>query len=157
LTSPLLLIAIGDTLRSDDGAGHVLADRLAPFLTAAGLTVSCIHLHQLVPETVEDIAAAGMVVFIDAALGNTEVEFHPVVPTPALGASPHMFSPENLMALVNQFFPSVPPAFLLTAPGKDFSHGESLSQETQTYVIEATEMWRSLRDIYFSSPQVSHH
>jgi hydrogenase maturation protease len=130
-------VAIGNTLRTDDGAGHVLAAALEPHLQASGLPVQRIDLHQLVPETAEDIAEAGMVVFLDAAVGEQKIYWRAVERSNAVGSSPHSLSPENIMTLVEKLYGFAPPAFLLSVPGMVFSHGEGLSRKTSRFVDEA--------------------
>ena len=71
-TAPMiLLIAYGNPLRRDDGAGHVLADRLEKTWRGQGLAVQRLDVLQLTPELATEIAdpAVDLVVFADAQPG----------------------------------------------------------------------------------------
>jgi hydrogenase maturation protease len=148
LTKPLLLAAVGNTLRSDDGAGHALADLLEPLLQAASVPTQRADAHQWLPELAEEVAAAGMVVFLDAAKGGSDIEWRAVAPAQTLGASPHSLSPDGILWLAEQLYGCVPPAFLLTIPGNDFSHGENLSATVQAKIAHAAQMWTKIAAEY---------
>jgi hydrogenase maturation protease len=141
LSKPLLLIAMGNSLRRDDNAGHALAARLEPLLRAASLPVECLDLHQLVPETVEDILHAGMVVFLDASATEPGVRLRALGRSTEASALPHAISPSALLAMAAELFACKPPAFLLTVPGNDFSHGEEMTSATLAAVDEAAGLW----------------
>ncbi|MCB0173868.1 MAG: hypothetical protein KDJ97_25330, partial [Anaerolineae bacterium] len=66
----LLIIACGNSLRSDDGAGLIFAERLEYACRALDVMVERISVHQLLPELAADIAAEAVqaVVFIDTRL-----------------------------------------------------------------------------------------
>lgn len=61
-----LVIAIGNPLREDDGAGPAVAARLVErgVLREGDTDIVCVH--QLLPELAERIAAARVVIFVDA-------------------------------------------------------------------------------------------
>ena len=62
------MVGYGSTLRSDDGVGWHVADRLADDPRLAGAEV--LARHQLTPELAADVARAALVVLVDAALGG---------------------------------------------------------------------------------------
>jgi hydrogenase maturation protease len=66
-----LLIAIGNTLRRDDGAGHRVLE-----LLELPEGVQALRCHQLMPELSEDIGPADVVAFIDADVnpGSAQLE-----------------------------------------------------------------------------------
>jgi hydrogenase maturation protease len=61
----VLVVGYGNSLRSDDGVGHAVADRLAadPRLRGAEVRTQ----HQLTPELALDASRASLLVLIDAA------------------------------------------------------------------------------------------
>ena len=128
----LLLIAYGNPLRQDDGAGWLLADRLEQACGARGIEVRRLSVQQLLPELAVDIAADDIdaVIFSDARPAEHDraaVAVRALAPglgSPALG---HHLTPEIALAYAGQLFGHCPPAWLLTVPGVEFSHGEQIS------------------------------
>ena len=131
----ILILAYGNSLRRDDGAGFALADIIERLLHEAGTTVGRIDSHQLGPELALDMAADNIsaVVFVDTRAvsdtsDNMQVRIRPTVDarssSPALG---HQLDDSVLMAYIRHLFDKAPPAWLITVPGVDFSHGEGLS------------------------------
>lgn len=138
----LLIIGIGNTLRRDDGAGWVLAERLAAALRAAGQLVHLRCVHQLAPELAEEIAesTATALLFVDVAAGGEAPAVQPVVPDPtAFPASTHHLAPAALLLLVEKLYGPWPPTWLATVPGVDFEHGEGLSAVAAAGVEAALE------------------
>ena len=64
-----LVIGYGNTLRSDDGAGQIVAEKIAQWNLPG---VRSLAVHQLTPELAEIIAQADAVIFIDAITTNLE-------------------------------------------------------------------------------------
>jgi hydrogenase maturation protease len=131
----ILLIAYGNPLRQDDGAGLRLAERMAERWRSIGAPVRHVAVQQLAPELAVEIATPEVtaVVFVDtraaAGLAGT-VEITPLAPpelaTPSLG---HHFQPDVLLAYAALLLEGrpPPPAWLATVPGVAFDHGEGLS------------------------------
>jgi len=128
----VLLIACGNPLRRDDGAGLVLAKRLAN--RCRRLDMEIYLCHQLTADlasrlTAPDLAA---VLFVDSAVCNGEQDFDsPLLrripdgrAAPPLG---HHLTPEALLALCTTLYGCRPPAWQVIIPGVDFSFGEGLS------------------------------
>ena len=61
----VLVIACGNTLRGDDGAGPEVGELLAVELEGTGAEV--VVVDQLLPELALDASRSGRVVFVDAA------------------------------------------------------------------------------------------
>ncbi|MEZ4766952.1 MAG: hypothetical protein R2844_00805 [Caldilineales bacterium] len=63
----ILIIAYGNSLREDDGAGLVLAEKLEPLLRRFAVDARRIETQQLLPELAAEIAASQphAVVFVD--------------------------------------------------------------------------------------------
>lgn len=140
----ILLIAYGNSLRQDDGAGLRLAERMAGYCQAMGALVRHLAVQQLAPELALEIAAPEVtaVVFVDTRAATElagVVQIAPLAPpeaaTPSLG---HHFQPGVLLAYAALLLEGrpAPPAWLVTVPGVAFEHGEGLSQ-TASAAIEA--------------------
>ncbi len=136
-----LVIAWGNPLRGDDGAGPAVARTVA---ARGGATVRICH--QLTPELAADVAAAGRVVFVDARAGPTgragasargvrvrrlrKQHMPPVAVT-------HALAPEALLALARALYGAAPPAFLVTVPGARFALGAGLSPSVRRLIPAA--------------------
>jgi hydrogenase maturation protease len=125
--SPLIL-GIGNPLRSDDGLGRAVAQQLAQ---AGDLECSVQVVHQLMPELAQDMAAARLVVMIDASRAGEpgEMRVRPLSPSlqPAGTIGAHHATPEELAALTAAIYGHCPPVVVITMTGADFSLGERLS------------------------------
>lgn len=155
----ILLIGYGNTLRRDDGAGHVLAHMIAERWEQKGLRV--ITAHQLAPEFAQELAdpEVSAVIFMDASVENTADDVAGLPrridgvsdpgPTgrPVLG---HHFPPEELLAYAKMLYDADIPAWLVTIPGTDFGFGETLSDATAkrlpTFAEKVLDLLRSLHD-----------
>ncbi len=122
-----LIIGYGNPLRGDDGAGPLLAGKLAEQLSAAQAKI--IIAHQLTPELALEIAAAKIhsVLFIDATREqSTAVDIFPLIPD-ANGSCGHQVAPQLLLQLAEQLYDRAVPGWLLTITGEDFSFTEQRS------------------------------
>lgn len=139
----ILLLAYGNSLRMDDGAGLRLAEQMAAHWRAVGTPVRHVPGHQLVPELAVQIAEPDVqaVVFVDTRAepaGGVAV----AALQPAGAASPsvgHHTQPEVLLAYATLWLEErqAPHAWLVTTPGLDFGHGEGLSPTASAAIHEA--------------------
>lgn len=151
----ILILAYGNSLRRDDGAGFVLADVLEDLLSGTGAEARRIDSHQLVPELALDIAAEDVsaVVFADAravlsASDGLEVGVSEVLPAEAASPSAgHNLDASVLMAYAKHLFNREVRAWLITVPGVDFDHGEGLSKTTRKSLARAPERLRELVEL----------
>lgn len=139
-TATPLLIGIGNTLRSDDGAGIAVSDAMAR--QAPQLNVRLCP--QLSPELAAEISQASAVLFIDAVVIDAAVGAPSGTPQPILQALPgqgagrpptvdpfsHALTPEHLLALTLALFNHCPPAWQLLIPGQQWEVGNELSPST---------------------------
>jgi len=150
----VLILAYGNSLRRDDGAGFVLGDIVERMISEAGLGVERIDSHQLEPEFALDISAQKIsaVLFIDtravpdtAAADDLRVHVRQIAAaenaSPSLG---HHLNASTLLAYARYLFKKAPPAWLITVPGIDFDHGEGLSETALKAIDSAREILRDL-------------
>lgn len=137
-----LVIGFGNTLRSDDGAGPVVAKRLAHRLAAEHASgVVALSVMQLLPELAEDISCSKCVIFIDASVkvpvGRLDtVRVHPHRQEEHPSRLGHHETPERLMALCEKVFGNVPPAFVLAIGAASLEVGSHLSRPVKPVVRE---------------------
>lgn len=147
----LLIIACGNSLRSDDGAGLVLAERLEQACNALNLTVKLISVHQLTPELAADIAteAVRAVVFVDAqpAQSGDSPSLFPLSPQTASPSVGHHLTPATLLLYADQLYQHCPPAWQITVPAVLFDHGESLSQTAQESLAHTPALAQQVADL----------
>src|SRR5205823_4548124 len=86
--------------------------------------------HQLTPELAQEMAAATLVVMIDASnVGEPgELRLRPLsLPAQLSAVGTHFTTPEELAALTAAVYGQCPPVVLVTMTGADFSIGEQFS------------------------------
>jgi hydrogenase maturation protease len=125
-----LILACGNTLRSDDGAGPWLAEWAEKrFRQETRLLV--LSRHQWTPELAEVVARAHSVLFIDCSLdaapGSVQLmSVEPAANSPAL--STHHLGAAELLALGRALYASLPhEAHLLTIGAGSIELGEQFS------------------------------
>ena len=129
-----VVLAIGNTLRGDDGVAAHVANLLG---THSGVDVR--RVHQLTPELAEEIAQAIAVVFVDADPGVSEAWLERLVP--ALQRSPftHKVTAGELVMLAEKLYGFQGAAYLCHVPAENFKEGESLSEGAETGARAAVE------------------
>lgn len=144
--SHLLLIAYGNPLRRDDGAGAALADALAATWQAQGLCIRQCMVVQLTPElalAIADPAVQAVIFtdteFTDAGRAPLSGALHvrrlaATLASPSLG---HHMEPALLLNYAQLFNPRLPPAWLVTVAGCDFDLGDGFSPEVQRTLASA--------------------
>jgi hydrogenase maturation protease len=117
-----LVIGYGNPLRSDDGLGQYLAQRI-------GRGSQVMTHTQLIPELAEPISRVERVIFIDAGMGATpgDVTYASVVPLPLTGAFTHNVTPASLLAAAQELYGAAPGAILITVTGASFDYGCAFS------------------------------
>jgi len=135
----ILLLALGNGSRGDDGVGVALGRALAARLPPAATHVE--EAIQLLPEHAEAAARAEAVVFLDATVTGApgEVHAHHVNARTAREALLHALTPEEVLGLARMAYGKTPQRLLVTVAGKDFSFVERLSDEVSEAVPAAVE------------------
>jgi hydrogenase maturation protease len=125
-----LILACGNTLRSDDGVGPWLASWAEErFGSEAGVRV--ISRQQWTPDLVEEIAASETVLFVDCsvAVAPGSVSVIEVQPTAAEGRATHHQGAPELLGLAQKLYDSLPrTSLLLTVGAGSIEIAEEFSQ-----------------------------
>ena len=126
-----LIIGYGNTIRSDDGAGHQAALALEHELSSP--TCLIVAAQQLTPEMAEPISHASRTLFLDASHDGIpgEIRYEGVLRDPYFqpGAVTHHLTPSSLLELAWRYFQAQPKASLLTLTGANFELGEEFSPQ----------------------------
>src|ERR1035437_10767017 len=109
-TPQCLILACGNTLRTDDGVGLWLAEWAEQrFSGQPGVRV--LADHQCTPELAEDVARAHSVLFIDCSIDSEPGSLKLTPVEPALGGqehSTHHLGAAGLLALARELYHSQP-------------------------------------------------
>lgn len=130
-----LVIGYGNDLRSDDGAGRVVAERIEA-LDLPDVAVR--SLSQLTPELSLEIAGRDCVIFVDASVEVAKTTLHRVSADAAGGSAwTHYTTPAALLAMTGEvgFVPKC--AHAVSIPVADLGLGIELSPISAVGVEEA--------------------
>jgi len=150
-----LLIAIGNTLRRDDGVAHRVLEVLGPL--PDDVTVRA--LMQLTPEISEEISHFGRILIVDAEAAQTPTAPGELPGSPASAAlSPaikpivreasynaalcHSMGAAEIVALSRSLYAFDGEAHLCHIPVPDFSEGEGVSPDGEANAQEAAALIR---------------
>jgi hydrogenase maturation protease len=130
----VLILACGNTLRSDDGVGPWLAEWAEQHF-AAQPEIHVISRQQWTPDLAEDIAQAQAVLFIDCSIESApgSVQLRPVEPAaPQQGLATHHQGAPELLALARDLYASSPSgAQLLSIGAGSIELGEDFSDRVR--------------------------
>jgi hydrogenase maturation protease len=129
-----VVLAIGNTLRGDDGVASHVAD-----LLGARTGVDVRRVHQLTPELAEEMAHAAAVVFVDADPGAVEARLERLVPAPQRSPLTHTVTAGELVLLAEQLYGFEGVAYLCHVPAENFTEGGSLSEVAEAGARAAVE------------------
>jgi hydrogenase maturation protease len=153
MTGPrTLVVGYGSPIRGDDAIGPLAADRLEAEGVPEG--VSVVSRHVLTAELVPDIAAADLVVFLDATLQGDpgEVRLRPLHPDArAVSTMAHFLDPRELLAWAEALYQRRPQAWLVSAAGARFDYG--LYELSPALVAAIEPMLMQVRGLIAGSPQ----
>ena len=135
-----LILACGNTTRSDDGVGPFLAEWAAErFRDNADVRV--VSRQQWTPELAEEVAAADTVLFVDSSVdsGPGHVRLIPVeAKTGDSGAATHHLDAQELLGLTRGLYGSRPAhAMLLTISIGSTEFGETFSADVEAALPRA--------------------
>jgi hydrogenase maturation protease len=146
-----LILACGNTLRSDDGVGPWLAT-WAEERFSTEPSVRVVSRQQWTPDLAEDVAHTESVIFIDCSVESSpgEVRVCPVEPSAAgPGLASHHVGAAELLALGQELYNSLPrSASLLTVGAGSTEIGERFSKKVIDALPEACKLIeRTVRDL----------
>lgn len=149
----ILVIGYGNEIRSDDGAGRLLAEMVEGWKLP---NVRSISARQLTPEMAEDMSQARLTIFADAyeAVNQrdsldycSDIDQEPVEGfktrivhvRPAREQSPlgHASSPGGLLVYAQAVYGRCPHCVLVALPGACFELGETLTKATEEATARA--------------------
>ena len=132
--SKVLVIGYGNTLRGDDAVGV----RAAELIASRHPEITCIYLHQLMPELAEQIPEYDIVFFVDADTSVTKTTTRLVAPSvDAEQPRTHFISPESLLSLTKQLYQRIPTkSYVIGIPASEFDFNENLSKRTSAAMEE---------------------
>jgi hydrogenase maturation protease len=126
--SRTLIIAIGNTLRGDDGVAQRVVEELSDCDQAADIE----SVIQLTVELAPKLAEYETVLFVDASVllrpGQWVLEKLDDS-TKFESCIGHHFCPQELLNLAATLYDANPRAYMLSIGAKQFDHAESLSEE----------------------------
>ena len=128
MTGGWLVVGYGNALRTDDGVGWHLAERLAADPRFDDVEV--LQRHQLTPELALDFANAASVVLVDASNAVPAGTFTIARVQPAATAdttSSHHVDPAALIALALDLYERAPDVFVVSCGAESFEVGDRLS------------------------------
>ena len=131
----ILVVGYGNDLRSDDGAGRVVASQIEAMALPDVFVRSQ---SQLTPELVLDITRADLVVFVDANVDCEEMTVQPVQAGPPGSQSmSHHTDPATLLFLAEDLGRVPPDAYVVSIPASNLELGFELSPRTAAAAEEA--------------------
>jgi hydrogenase maturation protease len=135
-----LIVGYGNSLRSDDGLGWHVVERLAQDARLSGATVQ--WRHQLTPELAHDIGQSSLVVLIDVSVeqepGVIAVRRLEATSTPGSAWSHHV-DPESLVALARELWNASPDVFVVSVGAGSLDVGEQLSPAVEAALPKVVE------------------
>ena len=140
-----LVIGYGNTLRSDDGAGQIVAEKIAEWKLPQ---VQSLAVHQLTPELAINIAQANVVIFIDAVAANSEnptlYQIKEIYPGDDNISCGHSFNPSSLLSYIQIIYSKGIKAYWVLIPAVNFDFGEEFSSLTQQGIDTALKQVKKL-------------
>ena len=137
-TSPkmkLLIVGIGNTLRSDDGVGAYVCEKMEK-LNLPGTTT--IIVQQLQVEMIEEMSHYDHVIIVDASATNDTIQFEPLQENlQQTVASSHHVNASLIQTLSQKLYNKTLSLYLCAIPGSNFDTGDTLSIDTEKTAKEA--------------------
>jgi hydrogenase maturation protease len=132
----VVCIAIGNTLREDDGVAQRALRLIDP-----GDQVRLLEVFQLAPELACEIASADLVFFLDADPSAENTVITPIESDGAHGSPiAHSISPVEVVAIARDLYAFAGKALLCRIPAKRFGFGEELTAAAEAAARVAAQM-----------------
>lgn len=152
----ILVIGLGNTLRGDDAAGRIAAERVRQEVDPHRVKV--IDQPGPTPELAAEIAAAALTIFLDASVDGPHdgVLTRRVEATGTADALVHQLTPAGLLRLSEQLYGGHSEAYAVTIRGRTFGFEDcQLSPEVARQLDEAVRAVRELVENYLQKGNVS--
>jgi hydrogenase maturation protease len=140
-----LVIGYGNSLRSDDGAGQIVASKIASWNLP---NVRSLVVHQLTPELAEDLTNADTVIFVDAVISSKQnsekIEIITLEGDDKYLNLGHTENPHSLLYLSKIIYNKIPKAYWILIPAINFEFGEKISDITKKGIEQSLEKIESI-------------
>ena len=138
-----LLIAIGNSARSDDGLGWAFLEELKKQDTFIGETSAC---YQLQIEDAEMISNYSQIVFVDACeRGDSDgLGWEETVALNDFTFTTHALTPAAVLFLCNDLYQKFPKAYTLKIKGEDWALKIGMSDLAKINLAKAIEFFEEL-------------
>ena len=135
----VLVLGYGNTLRGDDAAGRVVAERLQAAVRNPAIEIR--SLHQLAPELMEPLSRVERAIFIDASTTGRPGRYMrvPLHPAPQCARFSHQATPEALLSGARSLYGRCPEATLYLIPGQAYDTPDRLTGPVQLAVDQLAE------------------
>jgi len=121
----MLIVGIGNPIRSDDGIGNYVCEKINS-MNVPG--VETLRVHQLELEFIETFSIYDVVMIVDASVNGSDAEITPLEEVrPSIPSSHHM-RPDELKSITELTMNSSLNFILCTVKGVNFDFGEELSE-----------------------------
>jgi hydrogenase maturation protease len=124
-TKNMLIVGIGNPIRSDDGIGNYICEKMTTMNMAGVETIS---IQQLQVEYIETFSRYDVVVIVDASLNGEGAEISPIQKGSSSIPSSHHMHPQELSYIVELTMNNSPEYVLCTVKGTNFDFGEDFSE-----------------------------
>ena len=141
MVKAVLIIGVGNPLRGDDAAGHVVCEKIEAISLA---DITTLKVHQLQTELLEEMMSYRKVLIVDAAVGIKEVSVNKVKDSQSGFASSHHAPAGVLKSLAMKLYNIDIDMYTCAIPALDFAVGKGLTAEAKFYVdaaIEKIKQW----------------
>jgi hydrogenase maturation protease len=142
-----LVFGVGNPSRGDDALGPLFIERLDSWSRAAGAlpaALASLTDFQWQIEHALDLVDIDVVIFVDASVSALPpFELAPLAASFDATHSTHALSPACLLAVAERLGQTVPEAWLLTIPGREFELGAEPSAASRDCLDAAFEHLRS--------------
>lgn len=141
--APLLLLAIGNDGRQDDGLGWAFGQALEANKAFRG---DIVYRYQLQIEDALLISDYPAVLFVDACREELPQGFEliPLQPLANFGVTTHQLAPATVLGLAKQLYEAMPQAYLLKIMGVKWELERGLSESGHKHLRKAIEGFRDV-------------
>jgi len=121
----MLIVGIGNPIRSDDGIGNYICEKITT-MNMAGVETLCIQ--QLQVEFIEAFSSYDVVMIVDASVNGADAEIRPIQQGSSSIPSSHHMHPQELSSIAELTMNISPKFVLCTVKGTNFDFGEDFSE-----------------------------